>query len=128
MAFDNTNIDSLALEFLRLAHDIISWRIPEVRKNKWRILAKRLMASNGEDLQEYLHNIVRGVAGDIFHVKINVGRDNEKLLGKELNELLQKIPDVTTQKRLIDYIKSRAIPLVIRLTAIQPEDNDEEGE
>lgn len=126
---DTSDIDKLALEYLRLLHDIIPWReVPdEVRRDKWRVLAKRLMASGGEDLQEFLHNVVRAVAGDIFYVKRNVGKESERILGKELNDLLNKVQDKELQKKLIAYIKARAIPLVIRLSAILPE-SEEEGE
>lgn len=126
---DTSDIDKLALEYLRLLHDIIPWReVPdEVRRDKWRVLAKRLMASGGEDLQEFLHNVVRAVAGDIFYVKRNVGKESERILGKELDDLLNKIQDKELQKKLIAYIKARAIPLVIRLSAILPE-SEEEGE
>ena len=126
---DTSDIDKLALEYLRLLHDIIPWReVPdEVRRDKWRVLAKRLMASGGEDLQEFLHNVVRAVAGDIFYVKRNVGKESERILGKELDDLLNKVQDKELQKKLIAYIKARAIPLVIRLSAILPE-SEEEGE
>jgi hypothetical protein len=126
---DTSDIDKLALEFLRLLHDTIPWReVPdEVRRDKWRVLAKRLMASGGEDLQEFLHNVVRAVAGDAFYVKRNVGEEGERVLGKELDDLLNKVQDKELQKKLIAYIKARAIPLVIRLSAILPE-REEEGE
>lgn len=126
---DTSDIDKLALEYLRLLHDIIPWReVPdEVRRDKWRVLAKRLMASGGEDLQEFLHNVVRAVAGDIFYVKRNVGKESERILGKELDDLLNKVQDKELQKKLIAYIKARAIPLVVRLSAILPE-SEEEGE
>lgn len=122
-------IDEHALEFLRLLHDMIPWReVPDdVRRDKWRVLAKRLMASSGEDLQEFLHNVIRAVAGNTFYVKRNVGKDNERMLGKELEDYLDKVYDKDTQKKLIAYIKARAIPLVIRLSAILPEGEEEEG-
>jgi len=103
---DTSDIDKLALEYLRLLHDIIPWReVPdEVRRDKWRVLAKRLMASGGEDLQEFLHNVVRAVAGDIFYVKRNVGKESERILGKELDDLLNKVQDKELQKKLIAYI------------------------
>lgn len=126
---DTSDIDKLALKYLRLVHDTIPWgEVPdEVRRDKWRILAKRLMASGGEDLQEFLHNVVRAVTGDIFYIKRNVGKKSEKVLGKELEDLLNSAQDRELQKKLIAYIKARAIPLVIRLSAILPE-SEEEGE
>ena len=127
---DKSRLDELALEFLRLIHDIIPWRdVPEdVRREKWRVLAKRIMASSGDDVQEFLHNVVRGVAGDIFYVKRSVrGKDEIRFLGSELEEFLKKINEENVGKKLIAYIKSRAIPLVVRLSAIIPE-REEEGE
>lgn len=127
MAFNNkSKIDELALEFLKLVHDVIPWReVPEdVRREKWRVLAKRVMASSGEDLQEFMHNVVRGVAGDIFYVKRDTSTEKStkkdektRLLGKELEELLKKIHESGDEKKLLAYVKSRAIPLVIRLSA-----------
>jgi len=127
---DKSRLDELALEFLRLIHDIIPWRdVPEdVRREKWRVLAKRVMASSGDDAQEFLHNVVRGVAGDIFYVKRSVREKDEiRLLGNELKKFLKKVDDRDIEKELIAYIKSRAIPLVVRLSAIIPE-REEEGE
>ena len=127
---DKSKLDELALEFLRLIHDIIPWKdVPEdVRREKWRVLAKRIMASSGDDVQEFLHNVVRGVAGDIFYVKRSVrGKDEIRFLGSELEEFLKKINEENVGKKLIAYIKSRAIPLVVRLSAIIPE-REEEGE
>ena len=127
---DKSKLDELALEFLRLIHDIIPWRdVPEdVRREKWRVLAKRIMASSGDDVQEFLHNVVRGVAGDIFYVKRSVeGKGEIRLLGNELKEFLKKVNERDAGKELIAYIKSRAIPLVVRLSAIIPE-REEEGE
>jgi len=127
---DRSELDELALEFLRLIHDIIPWRdVPEdVRREKWRVLAKRVMASSGDDPQEFLHNVVRGVAGDIFYVKRSIKGKNEiRFLGSELEEFLKKVEEENVGKKLIAYIKSRAIPLVVRLSAIIPE-REEEGE
>ncbi len=127
---DKSKLDELALEFLRLIHDIIPWRdVPEdVRREKWRVLAKRVMASSGNDAQEFLHNVVRGVAGNIFYVKRSVREKDEiRLLGNELEEFLKKVDERDTEKELITYIKYRAIPLVVRLSAIIPE-REEEGE
>jgi len=127
---DKSKLDELALEFLRLIHDIIPWRdVPEdVRREKWRVLAKRVMASSGDDAQEFLHNVVRGVASDIFYVKRSVGgKDEVRLLGNELEEFLKKVDERDVGKELIAYIKSRTIPLVVRLSAIIPE-REEEGE
>jgi len=108
---NNQDLDSLALEFLKLVNDIIWWGdLPdEVRRDKWRILAKRVMSSSGDDVQEFLHNIIKSIAGDSFYVT--------RRLGKELEEYLKKVKSVGKEKELIDYIKSRAIPLVIRLSA-----------
>ncbi len=132
MASDNkSEIDELALEFLKLIHDVIPWReVPEdVRREKWRVLAKRVMASSGEDLQEFMHNVVRGVAGEVFYVKRSTSTEGSeaRLLGKELEELLKKIHEKQTEKELLAYVKSRAIPLVIRLSARLGE-REEEGE
>jgi len=132
MASDNkSELDELALEFLKLIHDVIPWRdVPEdVRREKWRVLAKRVMASGGEDLQEFMHNVVRGVAGDIFYVKRGTSTEGGKarLLGKELEELLKKVHEKQSEKELLAYVKSRAIPLVIRLSARLGEE-EEEGE
>ncbi len=128
---DRSKLDELALEFLKLIHDIIPWRdVPEdVKRDKWRVLAKRVMASSGEDLQEFIHNVVRGVAGDIFYVKRSTKTEgNEiRLLGRELEELLNKIREKNVEKELLAYVKSRAIPLVIRLSAKLGE-KEEEGE
>ena len=132
MASDNkSELDELALEFLRLIHDVIPWReVPEdVRRDKWRVLAKRVMASSGEDLQEFMHNVVRGVAGDVFYVKRSANTEGGEMrfLGKELEELLNMIREKHVEKELLTYVKSRAIPLVIRLSAILGE-KEEEGE
>jgi len=131
MVSDNrSELDELALEFLKLVHDVIPWReVPEdVRREKWKVLAKRVMASGGEDLQEFMHNVVRGVAGDIFYVKRSTSTEGDKarLLGKELEELLKKVHEKKqSEKELLAYVKSRAIPLVIRLSARLGE--EEEG-
>ena len=117
---NNQDLDSLAIEFLRLVNDIIPWRdLPnDVRRDKWRILAKRIMASSGDDIQEFLHNIVKSIAGDTFYVtRGEEGKEERRRLGKELEEYLRKVRDMGKEKELIDYIKSRAIPLVIRLSA-----------
>lgn len=128
---NKSELDELALEFLKLVHDVIPWRdVPEdVRREKWRVLAKRVMASSGEDLQELMHNVVRGVAGDIFYVKRGTSTEGDKarLLGKELEELLKKVHEKQSEKELLAYVKSRAIPLVIRLSARLGEE-EEEGE
>lgn len=128
---DRSELDELAIELLRLIHDVIPWReVPEdVKRDKWRVLAKRVMASSGEDLQEFMHNVVRGVAGDIFYVKRRASSEgNEmRLLGKELEEFLNKIREKNVEKELLAYVKSRAIPLVIRLSAKLGE-KEEEGE
>mgnify|MGYP000343479931 CR=1 FL=1 len=134
------DLDSLAIEFLKLVNDIIPWRdlSSEIRQDKWRILAKRVMASSGDDIQEFLHNIIKSIAGDSFYVtrserkkkKEKGGEEKEgeekegeerRRLGKELEEYLKKVKSIGKEKELIDYIKSRAIPLIIRLSA-------EEGE
>lgn len=128
---DRSELDKLALEFLKLIHDVIPWGdFPEdVRRDKWRVLAKRVMASSGEDLQEFIHNVVRGVAGDSFYVKRSAGTggNGTRLLGKELEELLNKIRGENVEKELLAYVKSRAIPLVIRLSAKLGKE-EEEGE
>ncbi len=128
---DKPELDELALKLLGLIHDVIPWReVPEdVRREKWRVLAKRVMASSGEDLQEFMHNVVRGVAGDIFYVKRGTSTKDEetRLLGKELEELLKKVHESGDEKKLLAYMKSRAIPLVIRLSA-RLEEEEEEGE
>ncbi len=128
---DRSELDELAIELLRLIHDVIPWReVPEdVKRDKWRVLAKRIMASSGEDLQEFMHNVVRGVAGDIFYVKRRASSEgNEmRLLGKELEEFLNKTHEKNVEKELLAYVKSRAIPLVIRLSAKLGE-KEEEGE
>ena len=115
------DLDALAMEFLNLLNEIISWReLPEdVTKNKWRILAKRIMASSGDDIQEFLHNIVKSIAGDEFRIK-----HKENRLGKTLEEFLKKVKSQGKEKELIDYIKSRAIPLVIRLSAEKGAEKD----
>jgi len=120
------DLDSLAIEFLKLVNDIIPWRdLPdELRQDKWRILAKRVMASNGDDIQEFLHNIVKSIAGDSFYVTRTekregggTGVEERRRLGGELENYLKKVKGIGKEKELIDYIKSRAIPLVIRLSA-----------
>ena len=128
---DRSELDEVAIELLRLIHDVIPWReVPEdVKRDKWRVLAKRVMASSGEDLQEFMHNVVRGVAGDIFYVKRRVSSEGNEMrvLGKELEEFLNKIREKNVEKELLAYVKSRAIPLVIRLSAKLGE-KEEEGE
>jgi hypothetical protein len=121
---NNQDLDSLAIEFLRLINDIIPWRdLPnEVKRDKWRILAKRVMASSGGDIQEFLHNIVKSIAGDSFYVtRGEEGKEERCRLGERLEEYLKevkkKVKDIGKEEELIDYIKSRAIPLVIRLSA-----------
>jgi|GEM_PF-3066881 len=144
---NNQDLDSLAIEFLRLINDIIPWRdLPnEVKRDKWRILAKRVMASSGGDIQEFLHNIVKSIAGDSFYVtrgeegkeercrlgerleeylkevKKEEGKEERCRLGERLEEYLKevkkKVKDIGKEEELINYIKSRAIPLVIRLSA-----------
>jgi len=122
----NQDADSLAIEFLKLVNDIIPWRdLPsEMRQDKWRILAKRVMASSGDDIQEFLHNIIKSIAGDSFYVtrsergkEEGKGEEERRRLGKELEEYLKKVKSIGKEKELIDYIKSRAIPLIIRLSA-----------
>jgi len=109
---------AMALEFLRLLHDTIPWwaLAEEVLREKWSVLAKRIMASSGEDLLEFMNNVVRDVAGDQFVV----GR------GKELEDFVNKL-DKNKQKGLIDYIKARAIPLIIILSARVQESRKQEG-
>jgi len=121
---NNQDLDSLAIEFLRLINDIIPWRdLPnEVKRDKWRILAKRVMASSGGDIQEFLHNIVKSIAGDSFYVtRGEEGKEERCRLGERLEEYLKevkkKVKDIGKEEELINYIKSRAIPLVIRLSA-----------
>lgn len=132
MVSDNEfKLDELALELLKLIHDIIPWReVPEeVRREKWSVLVKRVIASSGEDLQEFMHNVVRGVAGEIFYVKRSTStKEGEtRPLGKELEELLKKVRERQVEKKLLAYIRSRAIPLIIRLSA-RLEERGEEGE
>ena len=126
---------------MKLIYDAIPWgELPKkVYRDRWRVLARRLMASGGDDLQEFLHNVVRAVAGDAFYVTrssnagsgtegrpVNAaqqakaateGGESRRKLGEELEEFLKKVPDRELQKKIIAYIKDRAIPLVIRLSA-----------
>ncbi len=126
MVSDNkSELDKLAIEVLKLIHDIIPWgEVPEdVRREKWRILARRVMASNAEDLQELINYVVRDIAGDIFYVK----REREaKVLGVEIENLLGKVREKQNEKELLAYLKPRAIPLVIRLSARYKEIEKEE--
>jgi len=120
MAVDARELDGLALEFLEIIESAINWgKLPEgVQKEKWKVLAKRIMASSGEDLQEFLQNVVRGVAGDEFI--------SSRELGGKLEGLLKKIGGRDNEKKLIGYSKARAIPLVIRLLAKTPERKEAE--
>jgi len=126
MTPDKGELDSLALEFLEIIRSVINWReLPEdIRKERWKVLAKRIMASSGEDLQEFLQNVVRGIAGDEFIAS--------RELGGKLEDLLKKIENQDNEKKLIGYSKARAIPLVIRLLARTSEreepEKKEEGE
>ncbi|WP_448579738.1 hypothetical protein [Thermosphaera sp.] len=126
---NNQDADPLAIEFLRLVNDITPWYdLPdEVKQDKWKILAKRVMASSGDDIQEFLHNIIKSIAGDSFYVSRGKGGkekgkgEERRLLGKDLEEYLKKVKSIGKEKELIDYIKSRAIPLIIRLSAKEGE-------
>ena len=94
-------------------------------------MARRLMASEGDDLQEFLHNVVRAVAGDAFYVTrgsttgsgiegspVNAaqqaeatteGGESRRRLGEELEEFLKKVPDRELQRRIIAYIKDLSL-------------------
>ncbi len=128
---DRSELDNLALELLKLIHDMISWQNVigdkrELGREKWRILAKRVMASSGDDIQEFIHNVIKSVSGDAFYITRTRERKT-RFLGKELDDFLKKIKDRDLEKRLLSYIRSRAIPLVVRLSVIVPE-REGEGE
>jgi len=113
------DLDSLAIKFLKLVNDVIPWReLPsEIRQDKWRILAKRVAASSGDDIQEFLHNIVKSIAGVSFYVTRSEGGQQRRLGGK-LEGYVKRVKSMgrEREKELVDYIKSRAIPLVIRVS------------
>lgn len=118
-AEENSNklIDGLSLKLLETIYEIVPWsEIGITGRDKWRVLAKRVMVAKGEDFQEFLHNVVREIAGDRFYYT-TTKEGNIVYLGREIEELAKEADTQDTQKKVIEYLKSRAIPLVIRLSA-----------
>jgi len=120
MGFDEENsskIDELSLKLLEIIYEIVPWgEIGITGRDKWRVLAKRVMVAKGEDFQEFLHNVVREIAGDRFYYT-TTKEGNIIYLGREIEELTKEADTQDIQKKVIEYLKSRAIPLVIRLSA-----------
>lgn len=114
-------LDELARRLLRVVDSMVLWGDPsipdDVRKNKWQIMAKRLMAASGADLQEFIQNVVRDIAGD----KVRTSRE----LGQEISDLLLMARKAGGDSRLIRYVKRRAFPLVLRYMASAGESGGE---
>ena len=64
----------------------------------------------------------------VFYVKRSISGESEvKLLGRDLEEFLRLVNEKNLGKNLITYVKSRAIPLIIRLSLAKVPEK-EEGE
>jgi len=103
--------DEDAKEPIDIIDSMVNWAdraFDAIRRDKWKILAKRLMAGSGADLQEFIHNVVRDIAGD----KVLLSKD----VGRRINVLLERL-DQEQQQELIKYVKRRTYPLVVRLVA-----------
>lgn len=110
--------DEDAKELIDIIDSMVNWAdraFDAIRRDKWKILARRLMAGSGADLQEFVQNVVRDIAGD----KIIISKD----VGSRINKLLERLSQ-EDQQELIKYVKRRAYPLVVRLAA---ERSREEG-
>jgi len=104
--------DENALTLIEIIDNMVNWAdraFDAIRVDKWKILAKRLMAASGSDLQEYIHNVVREIAGDKVIIKHEVA--------KKIDNLLSIFKDPNKQLELIRYVKRRAYPLVVRYMA-----------
>jgi len=103
--------DEDAKTLISIIDSMVNWAdraFDAIRLDKWKILAKRIMAGSGADIQEFIHNVVRDIAGD----KVHLSRD----VGKKINDLLERLSQ-EEQQELIKYVKRRAYPLVVRLIA-----------
>jgi len=110
--------DENAMELIEVIDNMVNWAdraFDAIRIDKWKILAKRLMAGHGTDLQEFIHNVVRDIAGD----KVLLSKD----AGAKIDSLVKRFSR-EQQLELIKYVKRRAYPLVVRLVA---EKSGEEG-
>jgi len=114
-----SSIDELGLLLIGIIDNMVRWGDPsipdEMRRNKWQILAKRVMAASGEDLQQFIHNVVWDIASD----KVIMSRE----LGERINSLIEKVGD--RESELIRYVKRRAFPLVVRYMAISRQGGEE---
>ena len=114
--------DGDAKRLIEIIDNMVNWAdraFNAIRMDKWKILAKRIMAGSGTDIQEFVHNVVRDIAGD----KVLLS----KSVGDAINDLLTRLSQ-EEQLELIRYVKRRAYPLVVRLVAEKAaEKSGEEG-
>lgn len=64
------------------------------------------MAASGSDLQEFIHNVTKDIAGD----KVTMSEE----IGRKIENLLKQTGTIEQQIELLKYVKRRAYPLVIR--------------
>ncbi len=85
-------------KFLEILDEIIAWNeLPdEIVERKREILSKVISKAYGDDIQEFLHNIVKTIAGDKFNAN--------PYIGKKLNEYLKEVKG--REKEVIEYIKN----------------------
>lgn len=107
-----SELDEFALQLICIMDNMVAWaELPEdIRINKWRIIAKRVMAASGADLQEFIHNVVRDIAGD----KVKMSKE----LGDKVNKLKSNIKN---DLELIRYVKRRTFPLIVSYMVRQGE-------
>jgi len=104
-----------AMLLIEIIDKMVAWADPAfdaIRRDKWKILARRIMAGSGTDLDEFINNVVRDIAGD----KVIMSDE----LGKKIQSLHEKL-DREQQLKLIRFVKRRAYPLVVRYMATRPE-------
>ena len=112
---EGLDLDDAAFKVLEITEQLIGWGIKgfpdELRRSKWQLLAKRLQSAQGSDLQEFIHNVVKDIAGDRYFLP-------RKEKGNELSQLLSRFKGkIGAEKELIRYIRARAYPLVVRYAA-----------
>jgi len=110
----SSEMEENALLLIEIIDKMVAWADPAfdaIRRDKWKIMARRIMAGSGADLDEFIHNVVRDIAGD----KVIMSDD----LGKKIQALHEKLGQ--KQQDLIRFVKRRAYPLVVRYMAIRSE-------
>jgi len=103
------SLDGKALELINIIDHLVNWgdsAFERIRLDKWKILAKRIMAASGSDLQEFIHNVTKDIAGD----KVTMSEE----IGRKIENLLKQTGTIEQQIELLKYVKRRAYPLVIR--------------